>query len=53
MTNRFSSSRTFIFLTGLVALTSVRMTVTGPELEFDHVRIVVARDGNRAAQLRS
>ena len=27
MTKRLSSSRTFIFLAGLVALTSVRMTV--------------------------
>ena len=53
MTKRLSSSGTFIFLAGLVALTSVRMTVAGPELEFDHVWIVVARDGNRAAQLRS
>jgi hypothetical protein len=53
MTNRFWSSRTFIFLAGLVALTSVRMTVAAAELEFDHVWIVVTRDGNRAAQLRS
>ena len=53
MTKRLSSLRTFIFLANLVALTSVRMTVAGPELEFDHVWIVVARDGNRAAQLRS
>jgi len=37
----------------VVALASVRMTVAAPELEFDHVWIVVARDGNRAAQLRS
>ncbi len=29
------------------------MTVAAPELEFDHVYIVVTRDGNRAAQLRS
>jgi len=37
---------------GVVALTSVRMTVAAAELEFDHVWIVVIRDGNRAAQLR-
>ncbi len=43
MTNRLSSSRTFIFLTGLVALTSVRVAVAA-ELEFDHVWIVVSRD---------
>jgi hypothetical protein len=53
MTNRFWSSRTFIFLAGLVALMSVRMTVAAAELEFDHVWIVVTRDGNPNAQLRS
>ena len=53
MTNRFWSSRTFIFMIGVVALPSVRMTVASAELEFDHVWIVVTRDGNRAAQLRS
>ena len=53
MTKRLSSSGTFIFLAGLVALTSVRMTDAGPEVEFDHVWIVVDRDRNRAAQLRS
>jgi hypothetical protein len=37
----------------VVALASVRMTVAAPESEFDHVWIVVTRDGNRAAQLRS
>jgi hypothetical protein len=37
----------------VVALTSVRMTVAAAELEFDHVWIVVIRDGNRAAQLRA
>ena len=37
----------------VVALESVRMTVAAAELEFDHVWIVVTRDGNRAAQLRS
>src|SRR6266446_489148 len=44
MTNRFWSSRIFIFVTGFVALTSVRMTVAAAELEFDHVWIVVTRD---------
>jgi hypothetical protein len=44
VTNRLWSSRTFIFIAGLVALTSVRMTVAAPELEFDHVWIVVTRD---------
>jgi hypothetical protein len=38
---------------GVVALASVRMTVPAAELEFDHVWIVVTRDGNRTAQLRS
>jgi hypothetical protein len=51
MTNRLSSSRTFIFLTGVVALTSVRMTVAAPELEFDHVWIVVGRDAPERAAL--
>ena len=37
----------------VVALASERMTVAAAELEFDHVWIVVTRDGNRAAQLRS
>lgn len=37
----------------VVALESERMTVAAPELEFDHVYIVVTRDGNRAAQLGS
>src|SRR6266496_6643587 len=32
----------------VVALESERMTVAAPELEFDHVYIVVTRDGNRA-----
>jgi hypothetical protein len=53
MTNRFWSSRTFIFMIGVVALASVRMTVAAAELEFDHVWIVVTRDGTRASQLRS
>ncbi len=53
MTKRLWSSRTLIFMIGVVALTSVRMTVAAAELEFDHVWIVVIRDGNRAAQLRS
>jgi hypothetical protein len=39
------TSRTFIFLIGVVALTSVHMTVAAaPELEFDYVWIVVTRD---------
>jgi hypothetical protein len=44
MTNRLSSSRTLILMTGVVVLTSARMTAAGPELEFDHVWIVVTRD---------
>lgn len=44
MTKRLWSSRTLIFITGVVALASVRMTVAAPELEFDHVWIVVTRD---------
>ena len=51
MTNRLSSSRRFIFVTGFVALTSVRMTVAAPELEFDHVWIVVTRDAPERAAL--
>ena len=43
MTTRSLSSPTFILLTGLVALTSVRKTAAA-ELEFDHVWIVVTRD---------
>jgi hypothetical protein len=45
------SSRTFIFLTGLVALASVRMTAAAPELEFDHVWIVVTRDASERTAL--
>jgi hypothetical protein len=51
VTNRLWSSRTFIFLAGLVALTSVRMTLAAPELEFDHVWIVVTRDAPERAAL--
>jgi hypothetical protein len=51
MTNRLSSSRTFIFVTGFVALTSVRMTVAAVELEFDHVWIVVTRNAPERAAL--
>src|SRR4029077_856062 len=43
VTTRSLSSPTFILLTGLVALTSVRKTAAA-ELEFDHVWIVVTRD---------
>ena len=53
MTKRLSSLRTFIFMIGLLRWRSERMTVAAAELEFDHVWIVVIRDGNRAAQLRS
>src|SRR6266566_6967551 len=51
VTNRLSASRTFIFLTGVVALASSRMTVAAPELEFDHVWIVVSRDAPERAAL--
>ena len=44
MTKRLLSSRTFIFITGLVALTAVRIAAAAAELEFDHVWIVVTRD---------
>jgi hypothetical protein len=53
MTKRSWSSRTFIYMIGVVALASERMTVAAGELEFDHVWIVLAHDRNRAAQLRS
>jgi hypothetical protein len=51
VTNRLSSSRTFIFIAGVVAVTSVRMTVAAPDLEFDHVCIVVTRDAPERAAL--
>ena len=51
MTKRLSSSRTLIFMIGVVALTSLRMTVAAPELEFDHVWIVVSRDAPERAAL--
>ena len=44
VTKRLLSSRTFIFITGLVALTAVRIAAAAAELEFDHVWIVVTRD---------
>ncbi len=44
MTNRLSSSRALIFITGVVVLTSVCITTAATELEFDHVWIVVSRD---------
>lgn len=51
MTNRLPSSRTVIFLAGLVALTSARVTAAAVELEFDHVWIVVTRDAPERAAL--
>jgi hypothetical protein len=51
VTNRLPSSQTFVFLAGLVALTSVRVVVAAPELEFDHVWIVVSRDAPERAAL--
>ena len=49
---KLSSSRTFIFIAGVAALASVRMTVAAaPELEFDHVWIVVTRDAPERAAL--
>jgi hypothetical protein len=50
MTNRLSSSRIFIFLAGLLALTSARISAAA-ELEFDHVWIVVSRDAPERAAL--
>ena len=50
MTNRLLSSRTFLFITGIVAVTSMRMTAAA-ELEFDHVWIVVSRDAPERAAL--
>jgi hypothetical protein len=44
MTNRWSSSRTLIFIIGVVVLMSMRVTIAAAELEFDHVWIVVTRD---------
>jgi len=50
--NQVPSLRTLIFLAGFVALTSVRMTIAAaPELEFDHVWIVVSRDAPERAVL--
>ena len=50
--NQVPSLRTLIFLAGFVALTSVRMTIAAaPELEFDHVWIVVSRDAPERAAL--
>src|SRR5207249_10813619 len=51
VTNRLSSSRTFIFITGLAALTAVRIAAAAAELEFDHVWIVVSRDAPERAAL--
>ena len=52
MTNRLSSSRALIFITGVVVvLTSVCLTAAATELEFDHVWIVVTRDAPERAAL--
>jgi hypothetical protein len=51
MTKRLWSSRTLIFITGVIAVTSVRTTVAAPDLEFDHVWIVVSRDAPERATL--
>src|SRR5882724_13272626 len=52
VTKRLSSSRTFIFITGLVALTAARIAAAAAaELEFDHVWIVVSRDAPERAAL--
>ena len=51
VTNRLSSSRMSTFLIGVVALASVRIAVAAPELEFDHVWIVVSRDAPERAAL--
>src|SRR5438093_913348 len=51
VTKRLLSSRTFIFITGLVALTAVRIAAAAAELEFDHVWIVVTRDAPERAAL--
>ncbi len=52
VTKRLSSSRTFIFITGLVALTAARIAAAAAaELEFDHVWIVVTHDAPERAAL--
>ncbi|HWX15326.1 MAG TPA: hypothetical protein VNY07_01955 [Chthoniobacterales bacterium] len=45
------SSRTFILLTGVLALASARIAAAAAELEFDHVWIVVSRDAPERAAL--
>jgi len=52
MTNRLSSSRALIFITGVVVvLTSICLTAPVTELEFDHVWIVLTRDAPERAAL--
>src|SRR5437667_2488287 len=54
VTKRLLSSRTFIFITGVVALTAVGIAAAAAELEFDHVWIVVSPDApERAAVERA
>src|SRR5437667_4236701 len=49
VTKRLLSSRTFIFITGVVALTAVGIAAAAAELEFDHVWIVVSPDAPERA----
>src|SRR5260370_22660118 len=51
MMKQLWSSRTFIFITGVVAVTAMCMTAAAAELEFDHVWIVVTRDAPERAAL--
>jgi len=51
MMKQLWSSRTFIFITGVVAVTAMCMTAAAAELEFDHVWIVVSRDAPERAAL--
>src|SRR5260370_287312 len=51
MMKQLWSSRTIIFITGVVAVTAMGMTAAAAELEFDHVWIVVSRDAPERAAL--
>ncbi len=51
MMKQLWSSRAFIFITGVVAVTAMCMTAAAAELEFDHVWIVVTRDAPERAAL--
>ncbi len=51
MMKQLWSSRAFIFITGVVAVTAMCMTAAAAGLEFDHVWIVVTRDAPERAAL--